>query len=242
MMQPERLKQFMLNQHRKWEHICHCMERLEEEPMLLVTDIFKGGDLYLAERLKQQGEEVLTATHEYWMQYLLPALSDYFSMDEVTLLYEEGVPLSPIYIQIDGQIAAQFSPYWRVFETYGVPGKEELLEKRRQRLTELEKLQNEIQDLYTLAENPAVMAEDDTWGYAKAIVNPNKHKKKMQELIDELEPQIDEIEIEIRQLNNQLAYAEQSYLEIDYCLDRVKRKVERWGDFTFIEPQEEEDE
>lgn len=240
MLQESRLQFLLTKQQRKWEEICYHMEHLEKDPMVLITEIFRGGDLFLAERLKQEGEDVLLEAHEYWMQYVLPAIHEYFAMDDIQLFYNPEVALSPIYIQRGEQTVAHFSPYWRFFETYEVPGRTHYIEGKNRLVHELEELEKELEELYNIAEKPELMGEEDTWSYAKAMFNPKKHKKKMLELCEEREKRVEQIKRELQTLENKMEFAEREYVETSYCVDRIKRKVERWGDFTFIEPNEGE--
>lgn len=237
MIQETKLVSIMKKHQLKWEQICYDMEHLEDNPLVLITSIFKGGDLYLAERLQKEGEEVLLSAQQYWLQYLIPALTDYFAMEDVVLLYDESVVLSPIYIQKGEQIVAHFSPYGRFFQTYEVPGMTQYLEERNRLATEADGLEKELEHLYSIAENPALIGEEETWRYAKALMNPKKHKKQIMEQCEAIESRLSEIQTSIRSMDGKMEYAEREYLEVSYCVDRIKRKVEKWGDFTFYEPE-----
>jgi len=227
-------------QSRKWEKICHQVEQFEENPLSLISEIFKGGDLFLAERLKQEGENVLFRAQSYWMSYLLPSLIDYFDEPDVTIFYDENEELSLIYIQYQSEIVARFSPYWHQFETFGVPGKEELLAERQRLISEWKRLEESMDNLEEIAKNPDILAEEDTWGYARAVLRPKKHKAKLSKAVQEASNELFEIQKQVDSIDNQLLFAEQSYVEVSYCLDKIKRKVSRLGDFTFVELQEEE--
>lgn len=237
MIQETKLNSIMKKHQMKWEQICYDMEHLEDNPLVLITSIFKGGDLFLAERLQREGEDVLLAAQEHWLQHLLPALTDYFAMDDIVLLYDEQMPLSPIYIQKDEQIVAHFSPYGRFFQTYEVPGMTQYVEERKQLTQEADGLIKELEHLQNIAENPALIGEEETWRYAKALMNPKKHKKQIMEQSEELEIRLNDIQTKVRNMDNRMEVAQRDYLEISYCIDRIKRKVDKWGDFTFYEPE-----
>lgn len=231
----------ILNRHaQKWEDISLQIEQFEDSPMLLITEVFKDGDLFLAERLKREGDHVLFQAQDYWMSHLLPVLYSYFDEPEIRLLYDVEQELSPIYIQYQNEVVAQFSIYWRQFETFGIPGMSSILNEKKELIAEQQRLETMLEEYENVSMNPDLLAEEDTWGYAKAVLRPKKHKAMMLEAIRTTNEELFEIQNRVRSLENQELFAEQSYVEISYCLDKIKRKVSRWGDFTFLEIQEEE--
>lgn len=231
----------ILNRHaQKWEDISLQIEQFEDSPMLLITEVFKDGDLFLAERLKREGDHVLFQAQDYWMSHLLPVLYSYFDEPEIRLLYDVEQELSPIYIQYQNEVVAQFSIYWRQFETFGIPGMSSILNEKKELIAEQQRLEIMLEEYENVSMNPDLLAEEDTWGYAKAVLRPKKHKAMMLEAIRTTNEELFEIQNRVRSLENQELFAEQSYVEISYCLDKIKRKVSRWGDFTFLEIQEEE--
>lgn len=217
------------------------VKHLPKEPMVLITEIFKGGDLFFAERLKQEGEQVLLEAQSYWMSLLLPSLSSYFGIEEITISYDEEVPLSPVFFSYNESIIASFSPYWRTFEEYGIPQEAELLEQRRSLVKQLEEKEKEVEYWVTCEENPALMGEDDTWLFAKASLNPKKYKKKAREMAIQKQNECQQLHQMINSVDFKVEKAGTEYLQTSYYLDRIKSRVARWDDFVFYEPVKEEE-
>ena len=240
MVLTKQLQDVLTRQKQKWEEICEDLKRFEEDPLILITKVFKGGDLFLAERLKQEGEQKLIDAHDYWIQHLLPSLNEYFSEDGVELKVEEGLALSHIYIEYEGELVAHFSPYWRTFVSYGVPGKESLMTERHKIEEELKILEEEREAKYLLYENPSILAEDDIVGYTKAILRPKKFKEDMRVSIEEVHERIGVAQRKLVSITNELEYKEMQYRIVDDCLEKIKRKVSRWNDFVFIDASKEE--
>lgn len=240
MIDESSLRAALRRQDNKWQSICSHIEKLPENPMALITEVFYGGDLFLAERLKQEGDNMLLEAQQYWMQYLLPALEIYFAQDEMELKYDASLEMSPIYIFHEEHAVACFSPYWRFFEEYGIPGKEELMNKRTRLVQKAISYEEELEAMYAVSENPSLLAEENTWDYAKALFNPKKHRKKIGEEADELREKLQRIEVKVRRIENQMEQMEKDFLQTSYYLDKIKSRVSKWGDFTFHTPEEEE--
>ena len=240
MVLTKQIQDVLTKQKQKWEEICEDLKQFEEDPLILITNVFKGGDMFLAERLTQEGVQKLMDAHEYWIQYLLPSLQEYFSVDGVNLKVEEGIALSNIYIEYEGELVAHFSPYWRTFVTYGIPGKESLLSERHKIEEELKHLEEEREAQYLLYENPSILAEEDIVGFTKAILRPKKFKEDMRVLIEETHERIGVAQRKLVSITNELEYKELQYRIVDDCLEKIKRKVSRWNDFIFIDASKEE--
>ena len=241
MIEEAKLHGILDRQERKWELIKGYVKHLPNEPMVLITEIFKGGDLFLAERLKQEGDQVLLDAQSYWMGHLLPALSGYFGVEEVTIAYDETVPLSPIFFFYKEAVIASFSPYWRTFEEYGVPGEGELLAQRKNLEKQLKEKEDEVEYWITCEENPAILGEDDTWTFAKASLNPKKYKKLARDTAIQKQNECQQIQQMINSVDFQLEKAESDYLQTSYYLDRIKTRVARWDDIVFYAPEKEEE-
>lgn len=241
MIEESKLYGILERQERKWELITGYVKHLPKEPLLLITEIFRGGDLFLAERLKQEGDQVLLDAQSFWMAHLLPALSDYFGVEEVTIGYDETVPLSPILFVYKEVVIASFSPYWRTFEEYGVPGEADLLEQKRILVQQLKEKENEVEYWITCEENPALLGEDDTWMFAKASLNPKKYKKMSRDTAIQKQNECQQIQQQIRSVDFQLERAEAEYLQTSYYLDRIKSRVARWDDIAFYVPEKEKE-
>ena len=207
--------------------------------MLVITDIFHGGDLFFAERLKQEGEHVLLDTQRYWMSHLLPALTEYFGLEDVSIHYDEHIPLSPIWFSVKEQNIAVFSPYWRTFEEAGVPGEAELYEERNQLLQLIEFKEGELEKWATIEENPTLLGEDDNWMFAKAAFNPKKYKQMAKTSAIQVQQEIQSLQHQVGSIDLKIEIANANYLETSYYLDRIKARIERWGDFSFFAPEKE---
>lgn len=238
-MQDMKLTSILEKQKKKLAMITDRMENLPANPMALISDVFAGGDLFLAERLKQEGEHVLLESQAYWMSHLLPVLSEYFGMEEVTIQYDQSIPLAPLWFIVNEQPVALCSIYWRTFQELGIPGEAELYEERKQVIQAMEEKEAELERWAQVEENPALLGEDDTWAFAKASFNPKKYKKlakeeamKVYQEIQALNHRLISIDLKIERINS-------DFLETSYLLDRIKTRVAKWGDFTFYEPEKE---
>lgn len=241
MIEETKLNNILDRQERKWELIKGYVKHLPKEPLVLITEIFKGGDLFLAERLKQEGDQVLLDAQSYWMGHLLPALSGYFGIEEVTIAYDEEVALSPIFFIYKENVIASLSPYWRTFEEYGIPGEAELLSQRKSLIKQLEEKEQEVEYWITCEENPALLGEESTWTFAKASLNPKKYKKIAHDTAIQKQNECLQIQQAINSIDFQMEKAESEHLQTSYYLDRIKSRVARWDDFVFYEPEKEEE-
>ena len=236
LIQESKLHAILDRQQRKWERLSIYLKHLPKEPMVLITEIFKGGDLFLAERLNQEGEHVLLDAQSYWMSHLLPALSEYFGTEEITIGYDETVPLAPLMFFRSEQVIAICSPYWRTFEEVGVPGQQEMLDERNRILLLIEEKEAEILKWAEYEENPVLMGEDDTWLFAKATINPKKYKKLARQTAIEVQQDVQNLRQQVTSIELKLQVGNDNYLETSYYLDRIKKRVEKWGDFQFFAP------
>lgn len=232
---------FLSRQERKWQMITGYVKHIPKEPLIVITKIFKGGDLFLAERLKQEGEHVLLDAQAYWMGHLLPALTEYFGIEEVTIAYDETIPLSPIFFLYKENVVARLSPYWRTFEEFGVPGHQALAEERKNLMAQLAEKEQELAHWMACEENPALLGEDDTWLFAKASLNPKKYKKLARDTAIQKQNECLQIQQAINSVDFKQERAEQEHLQTAYYVERIKSRVERWGDFAFYTPTMEEE-
>lgn len=239
MLDQREMKVLLNNQQAKWERISRAMERVPQEPMLLITDVFRDGDLFLAERLMQEGESVLLEAQAYWMTYLIPALTNYFGAKEVTIRYDATVPLAPVEFWMNEQLVARLSPYHRQFEEVGMPGYKAIQQDLKEIDELLQREEAEIQRWVTLEENPKLYGEDDLWLFARASLQPAKFKKHAQEQIMQHQQTMANLQQRQQSLYLQLDMMKRDYLEVSYHVERIKQRVERWGLFKFYAPNNE---
>lgn len=180
---------------------------------------------------------MLLEAQEYWMAHLIPALSEYFGIEEVSIQYNNEVALSPIYFVLNEQVIGICSPYLRTFEETGVPGKAELIHEKKQMETIIEESEGELEIWRQYHQNPTLMGEDDTWLFAKVAINPKKYKKLAMETIEKIEENLEEHYRSLREIEIQIERAEREYLETSYYLERIQNRVAKWGDFTFYTPE-----
>lgn len=236
----ERTLHSILNRNqRKWELISSYVKKLPEEPMLLITEIFKGGDLFLAERLMQEGEDILLEAQSYWMSLLLPVLSKTFETPEISIQYDESIPLAPILFVENERVIALCCPYRRVFQSVGIPGFEELVQERANLYFQLEEKEKEFEQNCLIEENPVLLGENDQWLFTKVTLNPKKYKKMAHEKGIVLQQELQSIKQQIDSVDLKIEMAKNNYLETSHYLDRIKTRVAKWGGFQFIEPEEE---
>lgn len=224
-------------QTRNWEWMCHHIKNIPTNPMVIITDVFKGGDLFVAERLLHEGEHVLLEAQEYWMSHLLPVLSEYFGLPDVSIQYDKDVALSPIYFIYNEKVIGTCSPYLRTFHESGVPGKSELVVERNALTYEIDELEKEMNQWTEYANNPTLMGEDNTWLFAKASLNPKKYKKLANEQVEEKRGEIEQLLQRVQLIDIQIEQAEKEFLESSYYLERIQSRVAKWGDFTFYAPE-----
>lgn len=180
---------------------------------------------------------MLLEAQEYWMAHLIPALSEYFGIEEVSIQYNNEIALSPIYFVLNEQVIGICSPYLRTFEETGVPGKAELIHEKKQMETIIEESEGELEIWRQYHQNPTLMGEDDTWLFAKVAINPKKYKKLAMETIEKIEENLEEHYRSLREIEIQIERAEREYLETSYYLERIQNRVAKWGDFTFYTPE-----
>lgn len=241
MMQESKLHAVLDRQQQRWEQLSDDMKRLPEDPMLLITRIFQGGDLFLAERLMAEGEHVLLEAQSYWMSLLLPVLTDYFGTTEITIGFDENVILGPIIFYRKEEAIAFCSPYRRAFQEVGVPGQQEFANERNEIYQLIEEKEAEIEKWNSYEENPVLMGEDDTWLFAKTSFNPKKYKKLARKNAIDIQQDIQNLRQRVSSIELQWQIAKDDYLETSYYLERIKKRVEKWGGFQFYAPIIEEE-
>lgn len=201
------------------------MNRFEEEPLILLTELFKEEDYTLPSLIQLSGDEALLEVQTYWFQHLFPALRQYIGLEGVTFSYNSSLFPSPIHIHLGEDEVALLEIISHTFQR--VEPKE--MTEKKQKLAEIKEMlvaiQEELEQKEPALKNPLVLGGGNVVKLMDIAIRNKKYKKETLQAVQKIQNDFFELDRERIHLESQIQQMKERFAQRDYLIDKVEQRI-----------------
>ena len=214
------------------------LSKIEETPFCIMTELFNGDEILLPYLLLPYGDEALLSFQAMLYQYLIPELEKFIALEKVELTYDESVYPSPIMIFVDGVEMGYISIQERTL--YCTENRQETIiqvkiNEQYSKLSQLKTKQEEI-DMYK--QNPLAIGGGNPLKLASIALRKKKYVKQLEQDTLNVDSEVFEIRKQIQSLENQLQAIQDEFIQHEYFLERIMRKIKNKFNYKVIKENE----
>lgn len=201
------------------------MTEFENNPMILLTEIFVNDDILLPMLIQRYGDQTLLDTQEYWYSMLFPKLIQYFGVENIRLAFDPSIYPAPIQIFWSEDLVAYLDIIGHQFER---TEPEEIIEIRQRLVeiqTELQVVENELKEKEPALENVFVLGGANIIKLLDISFRQKKYKKEVRESVRELQDYYFELDRERIRLEQTIENLRKNSIEREYVIDRIEQRI-----------------
>lgn len=201
------------------------MTEFENNPMLLLTEVFVNDDILLPMLIQRYGDQTLLDTQEYWYSMLFPKLIQYFGVENIRLAFDPSIYPAPIQIFWGEDLVAYLDIIGHQFER---TEPEEIIEIRQRLVeiqTELQVVENELKEKEPALENVFVLGGANIIKLLDISFRQKKYKKEVRESVRELQDYYFELDRERIRLEQTIENLRKNSIEREYVIDRIEQRI-----------------
>ncbi|MFJ8528574.1 hypothetical protein [Bacillus sp. NPDC094106] len=210
------------------------LKKIEETPFCIMTDLFNGNDILLPYVLLPHGEDALLSFQDMLYQYLVPELEKFIALEQVELSYDIGMYPSPIIISVEGVQMGYISIQERKLYYLENEQEEFIKAKIHEQYDKLEQLKHRQEELELHKQNPLAIGGANPIKLASIALRKKKYIKQLQQDTLNLDNEAFEIRREIQSLENQLQAIQEKFIEHEYFLERIERKLKNKFSYQIV--------
>lgn len=231
------LQQVLRESQNKIQKFEEQIKRFEDDPMILVTEMFADNDLLLPILIQRYGDEVLLQAQEYWYNLFFPKFKNYLGVDEISFSYDQTVYPAPINIHLGEDVIAILDIVSHQFEPVELVLVVEAKERIKEISKELEEIENKLKEKEPALKNPLVLGGANPIKLLDISIRQKKYKKDIRDDVHALQEQFFELDRERIKLQSSIEQMKHVNLEREYILERIERRIRKLP--GYIEVSEE---
>ncbi|MEC3272637.1 hypothetical protein [Bacillus thuringiensis] len=201
------------------------LNKIEETPFCIMTELFSGDESLLPYLLLPYGEDALLSFQNMLYEYLIPELEKFIALEKVELSYDANIYPSPIIISIDGIEMGYISIQER--KIHCIENEQETIIQIQinEAYLKLEQLRESRKEIDLYKQNPLAIGGGNPFKLAKIALQKKKYIKNLDKDLLNIDSEAFEITKQIQTLENKLQAIQDDFIEHGYFLERIVRKI-----------------
>lgn len=203
------------------------MSRFEQDPMILVNELYVNQDVLLPFLIQRYGDEALLEIQTYWYQFFLPKFKHFIGVEEVSYYYDQTVYPAPLQVYFGEEVIAQIDLFNHQFDRF----EQEAILQQKARIDEIEKMLKQIQDELERKEpalqNPLVLGGANVIKLFDISIRQKKYKQEVRDEVHMLQEDFFELEKERLRIQSSIEHMKRINIEREYILDRIDQRISK---------------
>lgn len=213
------------------------VNKISKNPELIMTDLYYEGtdDNLLTHIVYVEDSNKLIEFQQYVFSLLIPYLTDFISIDEISLLYDSSEYPANIIVKYKGSDIATINIYNKVFTKLSNEKADNIISEIDITNEQLREIELRNSELEMAKINPLSLGGANPLKLIDIALRRKKYINKINEDIISVGEEAFNIQTKLQSLEIQLQGAKDSYIEIEYITERIERKLKNKFNYNSID-------
>ncbi|HCL4480119.1 TPA: hypothetical protein N2D99_002187 [Clostridium botulinum] len=212
------------------------LNNIENNPELIMKELYFEGkdDNLLTHIIYVEDNSKLVEFQRYIFSILIPYLKDFLSIDDIVLWYSDIDYPSNIVIKYKDMDIATINIYNKVFMKLENEQENTILSKINTIKEKIKELEIKNSELEVAKASPLILGGANPIKLADIALRKKKYLNKVNRDIISTSEEAFKLQSELQSLEIQLQGAKDSYVEVEYILERIERKLKNKFNYNIL--------